>query len=328
MTTNFLQFDPGGTGAMSDVDYAAASQRLTGVVPGLAQSTLHNKLFLQTSTMSAAIGQVLSDLGYTVADSNYTTLKAAILAAFHYTPALPNNYMKGPACTWAGVATITVPSGIRARDTTNAADIVTSTNLTVNLASSGALGLDTGAEAASTWYYVYLIMKADGTVSAVFSATNEAASGTITLPATYIYKRQLPFAVKNNASSNLVKIIYGGPTLSGPMYFYDTDFTGTNTDQTNIGIGSASTSFAALSAAAYVPPISTMCLLHFEKVTSGLINWRPTGSSATDGVKYSLVDNTFDETWVPTNASQSVDYKVNGGSVDTSVRAYIINGVT
>ena len=44
-------------------------------------------------------------------------------------------------------------------------------NLTISIAASGANGLDTGSEANSTWYHIWVIAKADGTVAGLFSTS-------------------------------------------------------------------------------------------------------------------------------------------------------------
>lgn len=54
-------------------------------------------------------------------------------------------------------------------------------NSTINMAAAGAGGLDTGAVAASTWYYAYAITKDDGTKALIASLS----SANPTLPATY-----------------------------------------------------------------------------------------------------------------------------------------------
>lgn len=71
--------------------------------------------------------------------------------------------------------------------------------LTLDIAASGALGLDTGSEAVSTWYYVYLIAKSSGDISAIFSTSSTAP----TLPAGYDHYR-LASAVYNDSSGNFV----------------------------------------------------------------------------------------------------------------------------
>lgn len=111
----------------------------------------------------------------------------------------PKKYIGGLPPVNTNCSVVTLPVGMIVRDSTNAVDIEVTVALVLNILSAAALGLDTGAWATNTWYYVYLIMKADGTVSAVFSATNENTTGAITLPATYIYKRQLPYAVRTRS---------------------------------------------------------------------------------------------------------------------------------
>lgn len=81
MSSNFLIFDENEQNMLSDGDYNSSTQRQDGVVPGLAQSALHNKLFFQTSTMCAALAEVLSNQGNTVQDSDYSGLVDALTAA-------------------------------------------------------------------------------------------------------------------------------------------------------------------------------------------------------------------------------------------------------
>lgn len=69
---------------MSDVEYATDSQRIAGVVPGLASPKLHNKLYKQATIMSAAIAQVLVERGFNAMDNDYDGLVKAIRQAFAY----------------------------------------------------------------------------------------------------------------------------------------------------------------------------------------------------------------------------------------------------
>jgi hypothetical protein len=82
MPTNFKIFNETKTSMMTDEQYAAATQRQNGVIPGRAIPELHNKLFYQTSIMCAAIAQVLSDQGYTVSDENFENLVTAVSALY------------------------------------------------------------------------------------------------------------------------------------------------------------------------------------------------------------------------------------------------------
>jgi hypothetical protein len=78
-----------------------------------------------------------------------------------------------------------VSAGI-AMDSTNVFLINLSATV-INFGVTGAAGLDTGSIAASTWYHIYAIAKADGTASAI--ASTSASSPT--MPAGYIYKRRI-----------------------------------------------------------------------------------------------------------------------------------------
>lgn len=71
------------------------------------------------------------------------------------------------------------------------------TNLTIDMAVSGAEGLDTPAEAAAIWYHIWVIAKADGTVAGLFSTSATAP----TMPTDYLYKA-LVSAVYNDAGEN------------------------------------------------------------------------------------------------------------------------------
>jgi len=74
MSSNFLQFNPDQTNALSDTDYANSATRTGGLVAGKALSTLHNKMFYQWSTAITALTDVFVNLGYTVSDSDLSTL--------------------------------------------------------------------------------------------------------------------------------------------------------------------------------------------------------------------------------------------------------------
>jgi hypothetical protein len=77
----------------------------------------------------------------------------------------------------------------------------TSGTFTLDITASGALGLDTGAEAADAWYYIWIIAKVDGTVSAILSASATAP----TMPAGYTLKRLV--SMVRNTSGNFVDFV-------------------------------------------------------------------------------------------------------------------------
>lgn len=73
-------------------------------------------------------------------------------------------------------------------------------NLTVDITASGANGLDNGAEANSTWYYIWAVHNPDTNVSAGLLSISSTAP---TLPANYTY-RALVGAVYNDAGGDFV----------------------------------------------------------------------------------------------------------------------------
>ena len=81
-TNNFLVFDEQAGNIQTDLEYQSATQRISGVIPGLAEPELHNKLYRQVSIMAAAIGKVLAEANYNASDADLNTLAANIKALF------------------------------------------------------------------------------------------------------------------------------------------------------------------------------------------------------------------------------------------------------
>lgn len=119
------------------------------------------------------------------------------------------------------------------KDSDGRAYLASAVNLTVNIAASGANGLDTGSEAISTWYYLWVIY--DGTTVAGLLSTSSTAP---TLPSGYTYKA-LMGAIYNDGSSNFIKILQHGNRVNSVWA------TVTSTIPT--------ASYVSISLAAYVP---------------------------------------------------------------------------
>lgn len=108
---------------------------------------------------------------------------------------------------------------------------------TINAATNGANGLDTGSMAASTWYYVWAI--SNGSVNAGLLSTSSTSP---TLPSGYTYYTLLG-AVRSNASTAFLKFKQSNKDVFYYAYF-------------NVTGGSA-TSWTSIDVSAYVPPIAT-----------------------------------------------------------------------
>lgn len=233
---------------------------------------------------------------------------------------LPVNY-HDVRIEYTSASTVTIKAGSRCRSSDNTEDIVFASDQTVNLASSGAGGLDTGSEASNTHYYLYAIKNVStGAVSAVLSTTNESSSGSITLPSGYTKKRQIRFSLRNDGSSNIVPFWY----LSGKVHYAvsigDYGVVGDN----NVLSSGTATSYTDISCSSLIPPISKVGLFKVLLINGGGNTYgqiRPKGSSinghtlAVTSVA-ALAGNVIN---MQTDSSQALQYKCNLATVSMSV---------
>lgn len=75
---NFYVFDENENNIMSVADYQTSSTRSNGVVSGIADSQLHNRLYKQLSMMVTALGQIIADSGLDASDGSLSDLVSAL----------------------------------------------------------------------------------------------------------------------------------------------------------------------------------------------------------------------------------------------------------
>src|SRR3990167_2636947 len=176
-----------------------------------------------------------------------------------YPPFLMGNVLaphKNLICKQVTVATVDIDAdNILLLDSAGGAFNAASVNLTLNIATSGALGLDTGVEANSTWYHLWVLAKRDGTITGVLSLATALAS--VTLPTDYVY-------------GGLVGAVYND---SGGAfdYFYQRGVYVNAEDKVALSAGAATT-YTLVSLAAIVPSTAVR--------VGGYIGSSDTGSSA------------------------------------------------
>ena len=78
MPNNFQQWNPAAVNQQDDSAYTADAMRTGGAVTGIFASDLANKLFYQCTTMVSALGESLSNKGYTISDASISTLITAL----------------------------------------------------------------------------------------------------------------------------------------------------------------------------------------------------------------------------------------------------------
>lgn len=117
--------------------------------------------------------------------------------------------IKSPACNFSNLVVknnVTNPTyqvdinadGGKLSNSTGNPIVFTTIDITVDITASGANGLDTGAEAGSTWYHIWAI--SNGSITAGLLSLSATAP---TMPSGYTYKAYVG-AVYNNASSNFL----------------------------------------------------------------------------------------------------------------------------
>jgi hypothetical protein len=89
---------------------------------------------------------------------------------------------------------------LQLKDANGNVKVVTGVAVTIDFGTTGANGIDTGAQGASTWYYGWVVAKEDGTVAGLGSASSSAP----TMPSGYTYKA-LVSAARSNGSTQFIK---------------------------------------------------------------------------------------------------------------------------
>lgn len=115
---------------------------------------------------------------------------------------------------YATAATLTLTADAATLETTTGeAYRAQSASVTCNITTSGANGLDTGAEASSTWYSIWLIYNPTTNTQAGLLSLSATAP---TMPSGYTFKARLGW-VRNNASSNFINFIQYGRNVQMVM---------------------------------------------------------------------------------------------------------------
>lgn len=128
-----------------------------------------------------------------------------------------------------------------------------SLNETLAITTAGANGLDTGSEGSSRWYHIWGIGKDNDTLDGLLSESSTAP----TLPSGYTYKGYLG-AVYNDSSSDFQKFSQRG--------IFARTVRGISNNQ--VLLSGSSTSYAAVSLAAAIPPTATAVLIEGGVFTS------------------------------------------------------------
>lgn len=187
---------------------------------------------------------------------------------------LGTKYIYGMNLSWLTTTTISVSAG-GTRDSTNTIDMQNSTAFTLNILASGYNGLDTGAVAASSFYAVYAI--ADSTQNHPNGYCFSLSFVEPVLPFGYDSWHRIG-AVLTDSSKNILNFWQYGSDGDRTMY-YDINVAAPTT--------TAATTYATISLAASVPPITAQAIMLVQYTANSATNkaqFLPYGSTATNGI--------------------------------------------
>jgi len=163
-----------------------------------------------------------------------------------------------------------------------------SSPITVDITASGANGLDTGSEAANTWYYIYLIFNpTTGTTAGLFSTSSSSP----TMPSGYTKKR-LVGAVRNDGSSDF----YSFKQINNDYSYLLRKLVLSN---------GTSTSYASVDFSNYVPPIADFGSVNLIDIPQSNIGGRGNVLFSTDGTNlWTAMSSHYTASYIADSAMQ------------------------
>lgn len=184
----------------------------------------------------------------------------------------PSLYINNATLAYASTTTLSVKAG-QVRDSTNTYDLILSADKTINAATNGIQGLDTGALAANKFYAVFIVSDPTGTQ---LTGTIMSLSATAPLlPFGYSLIRRIGWVVTDGSSHIINFYQVGSGSSSSRTYYYDSPI--------SVLSGGASATFAAVSLVNAVPAVDRVGIFlnaaYTPAVAANAASLRPTGSS-------------------------------------------------
>ncbi len=282
-------------------------------------------LVIRHDTSTVAVNRVLVDGGedFTLAPGKVALLmrdgsinRWRLYALNVPGQAWPPGFLRAARLAFATAAQVTIGTASvtsSVRDAADSFNIEWTGALTADITTSGAGGLDTGSEAASTWYAVHVIADSSGVnpVDALLSLSATAP----TLPAGYDVSRRLGWA-RNDGGSNFIDFVQFGNDQRRLIKYVDA------VSNRQVLTAGAATVVTAVGLAALVPTTSQEACIHaFQNGTQIADLYNGTGGAilATVQAGNELAPSSF-----PTDGSQNIayDHPAAGGVLDVWLEGY------
>jgi hypothetical protein len=258
---------------------------------------------------------------------------------------LPLGYLHTPVPRYVSARTINLNGEALGRSQSGLRDLGVNGNITINMDTTGLNGLaPTSVLSPNTWYYLYLVDSGSSTTPSAGYVLHSASGTTNFTIATLDYHaRQLPLAVKTDASSNLVpfKIRRWNSRESEVKWLHETNTTMTWTAwPTFLAQGSTNLVWSTVDASAWCPVGCSDLLANLWLSDSSFGNGlrvRPTGSGFSEGYQVVGAETTsgnyrdngrvFDQL-IAVNSARQFDYRshfVPSGTAAIMASGYVLN---
>lgn len=307
------------------VSVPAGAYRLYAVSLAYGQTDIRQSRFVNLQDDLSASGEVVQSVvaGTGIAVDSTDPQNPIVSAVGGVTAVMPQGWLVGYEVDYDGT-NLTLQPG-QARSDSDDYNLTKTSTITINPATTGANGLDSGSLANSTWYYAFVIAKSsDGTIAGLLSTSATAP----TMPTGYDQKRRVG-CVRTDGSAALFrqKTTRGSGNLRLVQYRENT--TGTTFRILNGANLATYPSWTDVDCSALIPPTSRELqayALQSANVAS-TIRWREASLSAQVIELMRFVGSTsfgILADHLPVNSSQHGELS-NAASVGASF-IFIVNG--
>ena len=236
-----------------------------------------------------------------------------------YAPAVPESgnprgYLRGFVPVWTSVSRITIGAG-DGRSADNTTDITLAAPIVVDITLAGAGGLDTGVEAANTWYYVHVVADSTGVnpTTGILSASPNAP----VLPGGYDQFRRIG-SVRNTAGSHFRPFAVSGIGTERSVQYSDA-ITGRQ-----VLAAGAAVAVTAIACGALIPPTTRLGCFQYAQRGNVDASLYDDPANALASMQRTLIGGSLAADRMRVSAARDIGYAnvAAGGSVDVWVTGY------
>lgn len=280
-------------------------------LPALTYMAFVDVTYDDTITDAAAVDETMAVGGFVFSSMSPVDPPSLMLVANDIQQDLslftPTNYVDGLGLSYVGASQVQVALG-RARSADDDFTIVLASAVIVDVTVIGAGGLDTGAEAADTWYFVYVIADSTGTNPPTGLLSIDATSPT--LPSGYDECRRVG-SVRNNSSSDFINFLQLATDARRTYQYLDDE-----ADRQVLTSGAAVVQ-TDVDVSMFVPPTTRFGRFEVQvNAASGTTLFA--GTATANALRRVQIGAQLDD-MLPTDAARQIAYQNAAASGDTNI---------